>query len=82
MQLNLPVIDRRPSAGVHGAKEMNIHVAQVYIPSLNWFILGEFAGADLIAGGQPHHAIVGRGFLRRFSMTYDGPSGAVVLESR
>ncbi len=82
LQLKLPIVNRRSTSGVNGAKEMNIHVAQVYIPSLNWFIWGEFAGADLVAGGQPHHVIVGRGFLRRFSMTYDGITGTVILESQ
>jgi hypothetical protein len=81
-QLQLPVVNQRMTAGPHGAKLTNIHMAQVHIPTLDHTILGEFAGADLIAGGQPHHALIGRPFLRNFIMIYEGPTGNVVLESR
>src|ERR1035437_5974073 len=33
-QLNLPIVDRRRIGGVGGAQEVNIHLAQVFVPSL------------------------------------------------
>jgi predicted aspartyl protease len=80
-QLNLPVINRRMTAGAHGAKEVNVHLAQVYIPSLKYTIYGAFSGVDLRAGGQAHSALIGRTFLRQFKMIYDGPTGDVELSS-
>jgi hypothetical protein len=78
-QLNLPVIDRRMQAGVHGAREVNIHMAQVHIPSLNFTIYGEFAAADLRLGGQSIDALIGRTFLQHFKMIYDGKTGDVEI---
>jgi hypothetical protein len=69
------------TAGVHGAKEVNVHLAQVYIPSLKYTIYGAFSGVDLRAGGQAHSALIGRTFLRQFKMIYDGPTGDVELSS-
>jgi hypothetical protein len=40
---------------------------------------GEFAGVHLTAGGQRHQALIGRTFLRRFHMTYDGLTGEVTI---
>src|SRR5271156_4907479 len=45
-QLNLPIIDRRPIAGVGGAHTANMHMAQIFVPSLNFWIYGTFAGVD------------------------------------
>lgn len=78
-QLNLPVVDRRMTAGAHGAKEVNLHLAQIHIPSLSRTIVGAFAGVDLLTGGQMHSALIGRTFLRHFKMIYDGPSGKVQI---
>jgi predicted aspartyl protease len=63
-QLNLPVVDRRTVSGVHGGGEVNMHLAQVHIPSLGKTIYGAFAGVHLHAGGQAHAALIGRAFLR------------------
>ena len=37
-QLNLPIAERRLLSGVHGSHTANRHLAQVYIPSLNFTI--------------------------------------------
>ena len=58
-----------------------MHLAQIHVPSLQVTLYGTFAGVDLIAGGQLHHALIGRTFLRHFTMTYNGASGSVVLFS-
>jgi predicted aspartyl protease len=80
-QLNLPVIDKRTVAGVHGAHPVNVYLAQVHVPSLKFTISGRFAGVDLVAGGQPHKALIGRTFLRQFTMIYEGRTGTVTISS-
>src|ERR1035437_1055782 len=65
-QLNLPVVDRRSIAGIGGSQEVNVYLAQVHIPALNWTIYGLFSGVHLAAGGQQHRALIGRTFLQGF----------------
>ena len=52
MNLNLPIVDRRMISGVHGPREVNVHLAQIYIPSLAFTLYGPFAAVDLAAGGD------------------------------
>jgi hypothetical protein len=78
-QLNLPIVDKRKIGGVGGAQEVNIHLAEVHVPSLAFTIFGQFAGVHLQAGGQVHKALLGRTFLKACSMSYDGPAGKVVI---
>jgi hypothetical protein len=78
-QLNLPIIDRRTVAGISGAQQVNVHLAQVHIPSLNFTIYGSFAGVHLAAGGQPHQALLGRTFLQNHTMIYEGETGTVTI---
>jgi predicted aspartyl protease len=78
-QLGLPIVDRRPISGVHGSKDANMHLAQIYVPSIPFVMYGRFAAVDLIAGGQVHHALLGRTFLNAFHLFYDGLSGTVSL---
>jgi predicted aspartyl protease len=80
-QLNLPIVDRRMISGVHGRQEVNIHLAQVHIPSLAHTIYGAFAGVHLVAGGQPHKALIGRTFLQGYTMVYEGRTGTVTLSN-
>lgn len=68
-------------AGAHGAKEVAIHLAQIHIPTLGQTINGGFAAVDLRMGGQSIDALIGRTFLRRFRMIYDGPTGLVELST-
>ena len=77
--LKLPVVERQPVAGVHGADEVNLHLAQIYVPDLALFIYGRFAGVHLRAGGQPHLALIGRTFLSSVQLHYDGPTGSTVI---
>ena len=81
MSLQLPVIDRINVSGAHGSGEVNLHLAQVHVPSLNFTVHGEFAGVHLQAGGQPHFALIGRTFLEQFTMNYHGKTGAVTLRN-
>jgi hypothetical protein len=81
MRLNLPVIDQARISGAHGAGLVNVHLAQLHIPALAFTIYGAFFAVDLIAGGQAHHALIGRNFLQLFTMTYEGPTGTVTLSN-
>ena len=79
--LNLPIVDRKPISGVHGNHIANMHLAQVFVPALNFTIYGMFAGVDLIAGGQVHGALIGRAFLQSFTMVCEGRTGTVTISS-
>jgi hypothetical protein len=81
VQLNLPIVDRRPIAGVHGPQDVNMHLAQVYVPSLDFLIYGVFAGVHLVAGGQIHRALIGRSFLQNYTMVYEGRTGTVTISN-
>jgi hypothetical protein len=74
-QLRLPIVDRRPVCGVHGAIDVDMHLAQVHIPSLKFTLHGRFAGVHLVAGGHPQKVLIGRSFLKHFRLAYDGTNG-------
>lgn len=80
-QLKLPIVDRRPIAGVSGSHMANMYLAQIHISSLKFTIYGIFAGVDLRAGGQAHSALIGRTFLQHFTMIYEGKTGNVILSN-
>ena len=80
-RLNLPVVEHQSIAGVGGVYRADMYLAQICIPELEWVIHGQFAGVHLAAGGQPHRALLGRHFLRRFRFVYDGPTGSVTLSN-
>ena len=79
--LNLPVVDRRIVVGVHGAKQVDVYHAQIYIPDLDYVLHDQFTVAELTAGGQPHRALIGREFLQNFTMRYEGRTGIVIISS-
>ena len=79
--LQLPIVDRQRVAGIHGVEEVDAHLAQIYVPELGFGIYGPFAGVHLRAGGLPHNILIGRTFLRYFTMTYEGETGAVSIGS-
>jgi len=80
-QLKLPIVDRRQISGSAGSHTVNVYLAQVHVPSLKFTIYGAFAGVDLQAGGQSHIALIGRTFLRKFTMVYEGRTGTVTISS-
>jgi hypothetical protein len=79
MRLNLPIIDRQRVSGVGGIHEVNMHLGHVVIPALQKVIIGQFSGVELVAGGQPHVALIGRTFLQHFTLLYEGRSGTVSI---
>ena len=80
-ELALPVVDQQLIGGAGGEHLVNMHVAQIHVPSLRFTIYGRFAGVHLAAGGQVHGALLGRTFLKNFLMTYDGRSGTVEIST-
>ena len=81
IRLNLPVIGRQQVSGIGGMVQVDVHLAQINLPGLGTTIYGRFAGVHLIAGGQPHYALIGRDFLSHYTMTYDGRRGVVTLSN-
>ena len=81
MALALPVAGRGPISGVSGVIETDDYMAQIHIPELNFTLTGPFAGVRIRAGGHPFYALLGRTFLRHFSMHYDGRTGAVIISN-
>lgn len=79
MSLNLPIVDQRIISGVSGRQTVNMHLAQIHVPALQFTIFGSFAAVNLAAGGQPHAALIGRTFLQHCVMTYDGTTGEVKI---
>jgi hypothetical protein len=75
----LPIVDKRKVAGIGGKSDVDVHLAQVHVPALGFTMYGLFSSVHLAAGGQVHSVLIGRTFLRDFVMTYEGPSGTVVL---
>jgi predicted aspartyl protease len=81
VQLGLPLIDKQPISGSNGKHLANIYLAQIHIPTLGFTITGSFAGVDLEAGGQRHKALMGRTFLKNFTMIYEGKTGTVKISN-
>ena len=59
----------------------SVHLAQIYIPDLDTTIYGQFASVNLTEGEQTHYALIGRTFLRHFSMAYEGRTGSVIISN-
>jgi hypothetical protein len=77
--LDLPVSEEGQISGVGGRHDAVIYLARVYIPSLDRLLFQRFTGVKLHEGGQTHRVILGRGFLRRYRMNYDGGTGQVEI---
>ena len=75
----VPTSGKPPASGSHGRHEIDVYLAQIYVQSLDFTVYGRIGGVHLSAGGQRHYALLGRTFLRRFHMNYNGPDGAVKL---
>lgn len=77
--LKLPIVDRMTLVGSVGAHPADVYLAQIHVPALNEVLFGQFAGVNLIKGGLQHGAILGREFLQKLEMKYDGLTGRVIL---
>ena len=78
--LNLPQIDHTVRvSGARGSHEHNMHLGQIYIPALDFTLWGRLIAVDQLAGVQPHGVLLGRDFLQRFRMEYEGRTGRVFI---
>ncbi|HEV2562967.1 MAG TPA: aspartyl protease family protein [Rhizomicrobium sp.] len=80
-RLALPVIDKCLVSGSGGTHEVDVYLAQIYVPAFKFTQHGRFAGADLSSGFDGHTVLLGRTFLTQFRMIYDGFSGRVTLQN-
>ena len=67
-------------SGVRGEHSHVVHLAQIYIPSLDTAIYGRFIAVELLDGRQPHAVLLGRTFLENYLMIYVGQTGEVILD--
>ncbi len=79
VSLGLPVVDQLTVSGVAGLARFNLHIAQMHVGSLQFTLVGNFAGVHLATGRQRHAVLIGRDVLSLFRLEYDGLSGAVRL---
>jgi len=76
-QLKLPIHDEGEISGVGGRHHAYIYTARIYIPALGRLLFQPFTGVKLYEGEQWHRVILGRFFLRRYRLAYDGRTGSV-----
>ena len=81
-RLRLPVVDHRTVSGIGGTVEVAIYRVRLRVPELNLQIIDTMPGLYLSAGRQQHRVLIGRDFLRHFTMVYAGRSGSVKISSR
>lgn len=78
--LRLPTVEEgRMVSGIGGRHQASVYLARVYVPQLERLLFQRFAGVKLSEGDQPHRLILGRTFLRRYRVSYDGETGAVEI---
>ena len=77
--LKLPIVDRQTVTAAHGLADVNVYLAQIHVPALDQVIEGYFAGVQLLPGMSSFVALIGRSFLREFTMSYEGRTGRVTL---
>lgn len=80
-RLGLAIVDRRTVSGIGGTVEVSIYRVQLRVPELNLLITDSMPGVYLAAGRQPHRVLIGRDFLRYFTMVYAGRAGSVKISS-
>jgi hypothetical protein len=79
-ELGLPITDEGEISGVGGRHPALIYTARLYVPSLDRLLFQPFTGVKLQEGDQWHRVILGRPFLRRYRLVYDGKDGTVTLD--
>ncbi|MCE2433466.1 MAG: retroviral-like aspartic protease [Candidatus Latescibacteria bacterium] len=77
-QIGLTPIDEQTSYGASGAFTATIFSGQICLPDLQWEIYGEIVAVDLKAFGN-FDILIGRTTLQHCIMTYNGPTGSVLL---
>lgn len=78
-RLRLPIHDEGEISGVGGRHRAFIYTARIYVPGLKKLLFQPFTGVKLYQGEQWHRVILGRAFLRQYTLAYDGRSGDVLI---
>lgn len=78
--MNLPITDEGEISGVGGRHRAFIYTARLYVPALDRLLFQPFTGVKLQQGDQWHGVILGRSFLRRYTLVYNGSDGSVLLK--
>lgn len=78
--LGLPITDEGEISGVGGKHSAVVYTARVWIPGLDRLIFQPFTGVKLTEGEQWHRLILGRSFLRHYTLTYSGGTGQVEID--
>ena len=58
-----------------------MHLAQILVPSLGWQRFDRFAAVKMRENGLKQSVLMGREFLAKFRMVYDGRTDKVVIEN-
>ncbi len=80
-ELGLRPIDICTISGAGGVKQHTVYLAHMVIPELDLVQYGKFTGVHLKAGGQLQEALLGRDFLNKVVMIYDGIRAQVTIAS-
>jgi len=78
-RLGLQITDEGEISGVGGRHQAYIYTARLYIPALDQLLFQPFTGVKLQQGDQWHGVILGRSFLRRYKLVYNGEDGSVII---
>jgi hypothetical protein len=73
---------RRCGICCSGRHRAFIYTARIYIPALQQLLFQPFTGVKLQEGEQWHRVILGRSFLRHYTLAYNGPTGQVEVSER
>ena len=81
-RLGLPIVDEGKVRTAAGTMDTDIYRAQIVEPTSRIIYHSLFHGTMLSSGGMGHDAVLGRDFLRRFTLEYKGETGSVILKSQ
>lgn len=77
--IGLPQIDEAPLGGVGGVHLAPVYIAWIEVPAVGLRFPGRLFGTRNTKAGIEHRVLLGRTFLARVVMVYDGPKGIVTL---
>lgn len=81
LELRLPISGEGEVSGVGGRHRAYLYTARLYVPSLECLLFQQFTGVRLAEGNQFQRVLLGRTFLRKYRMSYNGFSGEVTLSA-
>lgn len=80
--LGLMQVDQRLVAHAMGEQLAPVFFGNLFIPKLEITITGRFIGGDSGGGSNGYDMLLGRSFLKRFILNYDGIKGHFTLISK